>query len=86
MLPNCLGPAGVVKAPIPIDDRSFDVAESEAVKTAGFRREFSEVFGCGLKFFSCCNLPIGSDGLLSLKGEVPFNRSEECGDTWVSGP
>lgn len=38
-LPSCFGPAGVASAPIPMEERSLDVAESDAVRTAGFNTE-----------------------------------------------
>lgn len=42
MLPNFLGPEGVVRAPIPMDERSFVVAVRDAVRTAVLRRAFRD--------------------------------------------
>ena len=40
---NFLGPAGVVSAPMPMDERSFVVADKDAERTAVLRTPFSAV-------------------------------------------
>ena len=43
MLPNCFGPAGVARAPMPMEERSLAMAEKDAVSTVGFSRPLSDV-------------------------------------------
>lgn len=43
ILPKIFGPAGEKSAPIPMADKSLDVAESAALKTTGFNTAFRDV-------------------------------------------